>query len=89
MKVKNYSFSCFPLGKNPQKLDGTYYVAINLDNKIHELYNKVKNPEEGLKIIMDIIKGVEFGVEPDLRVKNTNILGEHIFTRHYELHATN
>jgi len=80
MKVKKYAITCFSYAINPKKIEGSYLVSINANNQFSTSYDKVKSPEEGLKIIEDLTKDWEFVVEPDLTIKDSKILGKHIFT---------
>jgi hypothetical protein len=64
-------------------------VNINLDNVVNGCYLKVKNVEDGLDLIKKLTQGHDFEVPPDLNIKETKILGKHIFTKHHELYSTN
>ncbi len=75
-KIQKYNISCQAYGQDITKLDGTYIVKIKLDHVLDASYVKVKDPEEGLKIITDLIKGFKFKVYPDLTIYDSKILGK-------------
>ena len=89
MKIKNYDIACLSYASHPKKIEGSYVVSVSLDDKYNFRQVSVKNPEEGLELINQYIKGYTFEVEPDLEIKETNHLGRHIFSKHYECNSTN
>ena len=81
-KVNHYQISCQAYGQDLSKLEGTYIVRVKLDNVMDVTYVKVKDTDEGLDLINDLIKGVKFKVLPDLNVYNSKILGPIIVAEH-------
>lgn len=74
--IRNYQISCQAYGHDISNLNGTYIVKIKLDNVLDASYVKIKDPEEGLKIITELIQGFKFKVVPDLTIYDSKILGK-------------
>lgn len=75
-QISHYQISCQAYGQDLNKLENTYIVKVKLDKVLDASYVKVKNPEEGLKIIQDLITGFKFKVVPDLTIYDSKILGK-------------